>query len=56
VDRFGRKILAWASLELEAHRMDTMSHTSDDDGSLWRLDRHLGVLGMCYILCMSSSV
>jgi hypothetical protein len=28
--------VAWASLELEAHRLDTMSHTPNDDASLWR--------------------
>ena len=42
VDRFGRTSLAWASLGLEAHRLDTMAHTMDDDVILWRLERHLG--------------
>jgi hypothetical protein len=31
VDRFGRTILAWDSLGLEAHKLDTKAHTSDDD-------------------------
>jgi hypothetical protein len=31
VDSFGRTSLAWASLGLEAHRLDTMTHTPDDD-------------------------
>jgi hypothetical protein len=31
VDRFGKTNLAWASLGLEAHRLDTMAHTPDDD-------------------------
>jgi len=34
--RFGRTSLAWASSGIEAHRLDTMSHTLDDDASLWR--------------------
>jgi hypothetical protein len=42
VDRFGRTCLAWASLGLESHRLDTMAHTPDYDGSLWRQERHLG--------------
>jgi hypothetical protein len=42
VDNFGRTSLAWASLGHEAHRMDTMAHTPDDDDNLWRLERHLG--------------
>jgi hypothetical protein len=31
VDIFGRTSLAWASLGLEAHRLDTRAHTLDDD-------------------------
>jgi hypothetical protein len=31
VDIFGRTSLAWASLGLEAHRLDTRAHTPDDD-------------------------
>jgi hypothetical protein len=42
VDSFGGTSLAWASLGHEAHRMDTMARTPDDDESLWRLERHLG--------------
>jgi hypothetical protein len=42
VDKFGRTSLAWASLGLESHRMDTMADTPNDDGSLWRLEKHLG--------------
>jgi hypothetical protein len=41
VDSFGRTSLAWASLGHEAHRLDTMAHTLDDDGNLWRFERHL---------------
>ena len=29
------------SLGQEAHRLGVMAHTSDDDDSLWRLERHL---------------
>jgi hypothetical protein len=32
VDIFGRTRLAWASLGLEAQRLDTRAHTPDDDG------------------------
>ena len=35
VDIFGRISLAWASLGLEAHKLDSMSHNPDDDASLW---------------------
>jgi hypothetical protein len=42
VDNFGGASLAWASLGHESHRLDTMARTSDDDGILWRLERHLG--------------
>jgi hypothetical protein len=42
VDSFGGTSLAWASLGHEAHRMDTMTRTPDDDDSLWRLERHFG--------------
>jgi hypothetical protein len=42
VDRFGRTSLAWAFFGLEAHMMDTMAHTRDDDDRLWILERHLG--------------
>jgi hypothetical protein len=31
VDRFGRTSLAWASLGLESHMLDTRAHTPDDD-------------------------
>ena len=34
VDIFGRTSLAWASLGLEAHRLDTMDRTPDDDDIL----------------------
>jgi hypothetical protein len=34
VDNFGGTCLAWASLGHEAHRLDTMARTPDDDGSL----------------------
>jgi hypothetical protein len=43
VDIFGRKILAWDSLGLEAHKLDTMARTLDDDDSLWRPERFLEV-------------
>jgi len=32
VDIFGRTSLAWDSLGLEAHGLDTRAHTPDDDG------------------------
>ena len=31
VDIFGRTSLAWASLGLESHRLDTRAHTPDDN-------------------------
>jgi len=34
VDIFGRTSLAWASLGLEAHRLDTRAHILDDDDFL----------------------
>jgi hypothetical protein len=37
VDSFGGTSLAWATLGYEAHRLNTMAWTPDDDGSLWRL-------------------
>jgi hypothetical protein len=42
VDRFGRTSLALASLGFKAHSLDTMAHTPDDAGSLWRPIRQLG--------------
>jgi hypothetical protein len=42
VDRFGRTSLAWASLGLESHRLDTMAYTPDDNDNLWMPQRHLG--------------
>jgi hypothetical protein len=41
VDIFVRTSLAWASLGLEAHMLDTMARTLDDD-NFWRPQRHLG--------------
>jgi hypothetical protein len=32
---------AWPSLGQEAHRLDTIARTPDDDDSLWRLERYL---------------
>jgi hypothetical protein len=42
VDSFGGTILDWASSGHEAHRVDTMSRTLDDDDNLWRLEIHHG--------------
>jgi len=42
VDNFGRTSLCWASLGHEAHNVDTMACTPDDDENLLRLERHDG--------------
>jgi hypothetical protein len=42
VDNFRGISLDWAYLGHESHGLDTMAHTPDDDGSLWRVERHHG--------------
>jgi hypothetical protein len=37
VDSFGGTSLAWASMGLEAHRLDTRAHMSDDEDMLLNL-------------------
>jgi hypothetical protein len=41
VERFGIMSLEWAYVGLEAHMLDTMAHTLDDDDKIWRLERRL---------------
>jgi hypothetical protein len=38
VEKFGRTHLAWDSLGLEAHILDTRVHMLDDGDFLWRLE------------------
>ena len=35
VDIFGRTSLAWASLGIESHMLDTISHTPNNDSRIW---------------------
>jgi hypothetical protein len=53
VDNFEGTSLGWASLGHEAHRLDTMAHTPDDEDCLWRLERHLRVLSYPFITPMT---
>jgi hypothetical protein len=42
VDNFGGTNLAWASMGLEAHRLDTMAHIQMMNTCLWIPRRHHG--------------